>query len=262
MTRAFHLYLQRSGDSQSKPMRQLLKVLVKLLIADVSNESSAFVIHDIILICLSHISSEEDLSCVKAAMTLITMFIQKRLISVELLLTSESTISPKIAMRTQIIQPQSGSVMQDSSPSLYSIVSDFVSQLMGWMQFADTGPSAGRLILALLRCIDDATHLEDPLASSNFSSWAPMWVEPLLEAVHQRPELIENLEQHLLPELLRINLFHTEQLLHSLPIEELCRGNIGYLTEEDLRLCLVVIRVVEELGETSFLGKAISSGAL
>ncbi|MCJ1386583.1 hypothetical protein MMC17_009709 [Xylographa soralifera] len=151
-------------------------------------------------------------------MALVTTFIQKRLISVELLLAMER-----------------------------------------WMRYADTGPAAGRLILALIGGINDATNLVDSLASLNFSSLAATWIKPVLDAVHRRPELIENLEQHLLPELLRMNLSHTEELLRTLPIEELCRGNIGRLTEEDLRLCLVVIRVVEELGTTSLLDTLMNS---
>ena len=262
MTRALRSYLQSSGDSQSKPMRQLLRVLVNLLLADFPNGSYALVVRDIIKLCLYHISSDGDMSCVKAAMSLVTIFIQKHVISVKLLLSSESTMCPQTAIENQIMLSRPDADMQQSSRSFSSILSGFISRLMGWMRHAETGPAAGRLILALVGCIDDATNLDDSLASASTSSCVAVWVEPVLNAVHQRPELLEKLEQHLLPELLRMNLSHTEELLRILPIEELCRGNIGRLNEEDLRLCLVVIRVVEELGATTLLGKAIGPEAL
>ena len=262
MARAFHSYLKRSGDSQSKPMRQLLRVLVKLLLIEFPNELYAIVIHDIIKICLSHISSDEDSSCVKAAMTVVTMFVQKRLISVQLLLADQSITSLRTANKDQFVWSRFDSNTPQSISSLFPDMSGFISQLIKWLQYADTGPAAGRLILSLVESINDAASLEDSQASSDIISSAAMLADLVLGAVHQRPELIDNLEQHLLPELLRMNPSYTEQFLRSLPIRELCRSNIGCLTEADLRLCLVAIRVVEELGVTTLLGKAILLKAL
>ncbi|MCJ1400930.1 hypothetical protein MMC11_004141 [Xylographa trunciseda] len=128
---------------------------------------------------------------------------------------------------------------------------------MGWMRHADTGPTAGRLIVALFGCIEDDTKLKDSLASPGLS-WAAIWVKAMLDAVYQWPELIENLEQHLLPELLRVNHFHIEELLRALPIEDLCRGNIDRLTKEDLRLCLAVMGVVEDLGASYLLDNVMN----
>ncbi|MCJ1396622.1 hypothetical protein MMC18_009513 [Xylographa bjoerkii] len=234
-------------------MRQLLRVLVKLLLVDLSGESSALVVHGTVKSCLSHISTKEDSSYVKAAMTVITMFLRKRLISAESLLARESTVSPKDAIENLMVQSRSDLNVRESPQDLSLTVSGFVLQLMGWMRHAETGPAAGRLIVAFFGFVDDATKLENSSTSPTSSSWVTIWVDSVLGAIHQQPELIEKFEQHLLPELVRMNLSYAEELLHTLPIEELCRGNIGCLTETDLRLCLAVLRVVEELGSSSLL---------
>ena len=253
MIRVFNIYLQSSGgDSQSKPMKQLLKVLVKLLLRESSHDLSAAVVYATIDTCLSHIYAQKDSSCAKAAMTVITMLLQKRLISVELLLAKEDVVSSKNGEANPATQSRPISSPSKTRQDMPSSMSGFISQVMRWLRHRDTGPAAARLVIAIFRCLDDVS--EDHCASP--SPGVPIWSQLLLGAVHQQPELIENLEQYLLPDLLRINPLKTEEFLRTLPINELSRGNISHLATEDIRLCLAAMGVVEELGASSFFSKA------
>lgn len=253
--RTLNMYLMRSGDAQAKPMRQVLIVLVKLLSMIPEGEVAIFITNETAHRCLSLIYSHEDISSVRAALNIMEFFLSKYKITAFSLIEMASDLSadshPPEGFRAS--PTPSGTGPTEAELSKVRNVPEFVAVLMGWMQEADVAPAAGRLIISLFKAYREGIGSADSVTSS--PSTVPLWLPPLLEALREQPEVVDNIEHHVLPGLLRLDPTYIEHVVSTLPVKRITEGGIGSASEEELRLCLVVCKVADDLGIALSLGR-------
>ena len=256
LKRALNMYMTRSGDTQAKPMRQVLTVLVKLLSMIPDRDRANLIANETVHRCLSVIYSHEDLLCIRGAINILDFFLGRCLITTSLLLEMASDLSadsqPADGLRASSTQVYKHSA-KDKLSTVRSVPA-FVSVILSWLQEADVAPAAGRLVVSVFTGLTDGMDFADSgLASPSAVS---LWLPPILEALRVQPELIENLEHHVLPGLIRLDPTYIDHIVSALPVESSAAGAIGSVSEEELRLCLVVCKLADDLGINLSLGRS------
>ncbi|MCJ1478167.1 hypothetical protein MMC13_006843 [Lambiella insularis] len=254
--RAFDVYVERSGDAHAKPTRHLLKVLVGLIVQTAADEATTLLIQHIVYSSLCLIYAFEDSCHAKAAMNILNALLQKNIIyASSILMTKPNSSSKNIIGHAESLTD----CMVDSlnaSRSRESIedrIHNFVSRLMEWLQHADTAPVAGRLLVTVFESFHRTTESRNLLASLSSPPRVAGWVAPVVHAMHQHPGLVENIEIHLLPSLLRLDASESDEFLHAVSIDRVVNGNLDGLPEEKLRMCLIAVSVIEEVGTSAIL---------
>jgi len=257
LRRTLNMYLLRSGDAQAKPMRQVLTVLVKLLSTNQDDQVTILLINETTHRCLFLIYSHEDVSCIRAAMNILGMFLSKSLLTVFSLIGMASDISkgnPPDGLQGSRTQSSSHPV----EPGLYMVrnLPKFVAVLMSWLQEVDVAPAAGHVVVSVFKALKDGKRSADSIPSS--SPTLPLWLVPIMEAVREQPELVDSLEHHVLPGLLRLDSSSIDHVISALPIRKIVEDRTGSASEEELRLCLIVCKVADDLGIPVRLGKQLT----
>lgn len=247
LRRAMNMYLLRSGDAQAKPMRQVLTVLMKLLSTNPDDEVTMLLINEITYRCLTLIYSHEDVSCIRAAMNTLGMFLSKSMLTAFLLIGMASNIS-KGNPPDGLPGSQTQSSTLPVEPELYMVrdLPNFVAVLMGWLREVDVAPAAGHVVVSLFKALKDGKGSADSSPSS--SSTVPLWLVPIIQAVREQPELVDSLEHHVLPGLLRLDSTSIDHVVSALPVRKIVEARIGSASEADIRLCLIVCKVADDLG--------------
>ena len=239
--RALTLYLQRAQDPQSRPMRQLLTTLARLLEARRAsvNENHSLennMMRKPVSRCMEHIYGHEDMSCVKSSMLVLDMFISKRMVD-PAFLVDPSLIKESICLKAEVDTPC------ESSPG--KLVDYFISNVLRWARHMDIVPSARRLLVSFARATLALSSF--PMSVDHAQGAMPVWVLPVQRMIDEYPDMLEVLEQHIIPDLLRVDPIATSKFLQELPLEELLCGNSGMVPEKDIRFCLLVFRVMSEM---------------
>ena len=257
--RIITMYLERSGVVQAKPMRQVLTMLMKLLSLMADVEVATSLAKYAALKCVSIICSREDVSCVRAAMNVLEAFLNSGIMKSSSLVTlsSISCAEKYVGDAPEFQNMQTESRLMDSGHSKVSSISEFGKTVIGWLSEVDIAPAAGRLLVSFFKNLKEDTSTDNLSAMS--SSPIPLWFLLIREVVHGETYLIEEIEHHVLPGLLRIDSSSIIHILRTLPLERLVRGEVGSVPEEEIRLCLVLIVVMKDLGLYAIIGMVSST---
>ena len=243
LTATLAVYLNRAGEAQAKPLRKVLRITGDILSKDVGSKVNELVIENSLCSCLALLSVHEDTSGVKAAMNILDMFLKKHIIDLEHLLDIASGYWPIDKARHRIQLPPKPS---DTDKR----ISQLVTQLMQWLHDTDTAPAAGRVVITVFDLLQGSAHS----TKSSLTTSPTLWMVPILDAVHKDPSLIDHLEHHLLPGLLRLRHASTYEVLQDLSVHQVKARRTGNMSAEDIRLCLVVMSGMEDLGSALRLG--------
>jgi hypothetical protein len=248
-TRTLDMYLTRSGDSQVKPMKQVLTVLIKLLHRRTDTSAIASLVATTIQKCLLFIDTKVDVSCVKAAMIVLDLLLTKSIIT-----SSEFLKVVTDSRSVDASEDVNGNDTSSTSPSMSSSESGEANSLarvaVGWLNEAEVAPAASRLLVS---CLKDSVYKD---VTNNLNSYfislgrLPGWLSLVLDVISEQPEGFESLEHHFLAGLLRLIPSPIPLMIQSLPLKKLAEGDspLEGWSSEILRLCLVVLRTAEELG--------------
>ena len=245
--RLLNLYLQRLEDPGAKPMKQVLTTLMKLLsrdtndVEEASNGRFTDLARDATARCISLIHASDDSSCIKPSMMMLDALISKRRIEPYLLLSlsAEITVSGNASE-------------QEATHSFENDVTTFVRTISGWARYADISLVAGRLLASLFSALH-AMNAKSETTSSDEP--APLWAGPVLEFALESDTLLQITETCILPNLLRNDPAALGKLLKSLPFNELLCGHLEHIPDRDLRVCLLIVKVMESSSLTSGSGK-------
>lgn len=229
-------------------MRQVLTVLVKLLSTNADSDAATVLINGTVSRCLSLIYSYEDASCVRAAMNILEVFLNKSMITATSLVRLAMEISTESPLTDGPGGSQTPSTIHPGELGLSMVrtLPNFISMVIGWMQQVDIAPAAGRLVVSLFEASKGDSAITDSMAFA--PSAGPLWLPPILEAIRERPALVDTLEYHVLPRLFRLESTDIDHVVSALPVRRVAEGGIGSVSEEELRLCLVVCKVADDLG--------------
>ena len=232
-------------------MRQVLATLIKLLVNDtrVSGGTSLdnTMLRDSITRCMAHVYGHEDLSCVKPSMIVLDTLLSKKLIS------PTSLIDPRLNEVSLATKINSLDTKEQCENSSRKSIDHFINNVLRWARHLDIMPSASRLLVSFVRATLSTTDFPMPTGPTN--SAISVWISPVRKMIHRHPDMLEFLEQHILPDLLRIDAAATSKLIQEMPMEHLLRRHTSKVSEKDIRFCLLISRVMDELCLTIDLGR-------
>ena len=242
--RTLSVYLERIGDVKAKPMRRVLLTLVKLLYHILDN---AMTKKNAVSKCLALIYLGAESPFVKAAMHVLEIFLSKKVIP----------FSSLLALAPQRDEPVNRGSYPPGLPGLQShdipsslknsprqSVEGFVYRILHWIHHADAAPAAGRLLFCAFESLKDMDDQDK--SAKHVEADLPLWVAPIQQVLNDYPHLMEAIEHHVLPDLLRLDCSDTAKFIKSLPLEALQSGRPCCLKEEDILLCLVVVRLIQD----------------
>lgn len=247
--RLFTIYLRESQDQQLKLTRKTLTTLVRLLGKPMSSSDGAPQKHSSALLdsatsrCLSFIYAFEDFSCVKPAMLFLEQLLSKRILTTSSLLISSAAAEANAMARAPKMVPPRPLV------DLEKAILDFSGTIFHWTLHSEVGSSAGKLLVSFFQTIKS-----EPVFGHLESSTSPIWLRPFRDSISRYPEMLEPLEHYVVPSLLQMSTSDTLAFLRSLPLENLLRGDVSRVREEDIRLCLMTIKTLGERSRQLDLG--------
>ena len=264
--RLLDLYVGRLQDPQSKPMKQVLDTLQTLLTASGKAAQGLEKREWAVAKSLGLVYGSDSLPSVRPAMQVLQHFLPRRTLSVSDLLSYQPSqlesqgLVPAIertprkdrasGVNSQAAHRDSEELSPDDQASITSdAVRNLLSNIFRWAQYRDIAPVAGKLLGSILRPVD---------ASIAEGREPPIWVSLVLEFVQDDPTRLDMLEKYVLPELLRISKEDTANFLRGLSFVELMQGHIFQVSEIEVRLCLLAIKVSLQHKLDLELGKEIS----
>ena len=270
--RTVTVYLEKSGHAKAKPMRQILVTLAKLLnqrqlidgeTGTVFDENVDIVRKKVISRCLTCIYSGDDLACVKAAMNILEMFLNKKVTNIPTMIEvfyfsheSAGIIGVPVTSTTPL--NTNSSLSDPTKSSLNRFVTTFVSQVLHWIRYPDFGPAVGHLLKGIFESLHD--HASRSKSASEEIPPPPQWAESIRQLLRNRPDLLEVVGHYVLPDLLCLDMCETTSFICSLPFDDLMGGMLSSLREEDIRLCLLVVQLAENLSLSKPLSKLVRKG--
>ena len=247
------LYFQKAADMKPKVIRQVLMTIVRFVTgAAYSHKEAGHVVSDLIesatFTSLSMIYSENRRSNTRVAMNLCEIFLAKQLISVNLFCQA---ISKARSCAETCEDYDFGEISGSSVSSRFvlpsNLIEDLVAALVGWVRYADTAPSSGRLLKRLFVYLQN--HIgRDLLLSERSERNLPLWVRPLKQTVLLHPDLLEAIGNHILPDLLQISYAESLKFLDSLPLFKLSASDVTDISEEDIQFCLSIVAILRQKG--------------
>lgn len=164
--RLFNIYLQRSDDAKGKSMRQMLLLLTSVITKNQSTRASELRLQAAATF-VDIICDRQDRIKVKPALQGLAHFLLRDVVS--------------IAQLLEIYSAQSASIEQSGIPSPQILFKVFLV----WVVHHDTSLSAGHLVKNFLI---QARRLPEYTAQGDSTTISPLWIEPVVEMLHQWPD--------------------------------------------------------------------------
>ena len=121
-------------------------------------------------------------------------------------------------------------------------VEDFTVSVLGWVQFPDCAPAAGRFLSIFFQSLNAESSNQ---AVSDET--APLWINPVKHTINLHPELFEEFEHYVLPGLLILRPTDTRAFLKTLPLTDITRGIVGPDAAANIQLCFLIAKVAASL---------------
>ena len=252
-SRMLSLYFQKAADMKPKVIRQVLMTIIRFVTGtSCPHKEANIVVNDVIesatLTSLALIYSKDQRSDTRAAMKLCEIFLAKHLVSVT---SFCQTISKAKNVAEADEDYDVGKLLEGRISSGLTLpgnlIEGFVATLVGWVQYADTAPSSGRLLKRLFIYLQSYAG-RDLLPSEQPEEQLPLWVYPLKETILLHPHLLEAIGNHVLPELLQIDYAESFKFLKSLPLSKLQGSDVADVSDEDIQFCLCIITILRKKG--------------
>ncbi|KAJ8109246.1 hypothetical protein OPT61_g7601 [Boeremia exigua] len=175
--RLFNIYLQRSDDAKGKSMRQMLLLLTSVITRNESTRASELRLQAastfIDIIC-----DRQDRIKVKPALQGLAHFLLRDVVS--------------IAQLLEIYAAQSTFGEQPRKTSPQTLFKAFLV----WVVHHDTSLSAGHLVKNFLI---QARRLPEYAVQGDSETISPLWIEPVVEMLHQWPDRLREFKANVFP---------------------------------------------------------------
>lgn len=200
----FVFYIESNEKNQHRSMRQVLELLAKLIIQNPDKEQSGTIKSEILDRAISSISHASAQAFVKPSLKALECFLGKKAVSAREIIAAHG--------KTAFFRKSWASPAGDT-PSELLVLDSFVAATFDWMSLPDTAPSAGKLLLTIFHSLKNnlqavSEHVEITAAS--------LWHRWLRLGLTTHPESIENVKNHIFPQLFRADRAGSIQFLESL----------------------------------------------
>lgn len=260
--RIFDVFIERSEDAKSKPMRQVLVTLVKVLSRNRDTNTVRSVRDTAIKKLLAVILGHDRRSFFKPAMQALEHFISKQVFDIPDFLFLVNQVRPteddrRYAFRVATSTDHSGECQSVYHSPLPPSVGPYPPQLSPWTSASrhfiwsvlhgvrintDLAPAAGRLLSSFLLSLQ-RTIFKDDQGDKELD----VWIRPVYGFMKHHPDLIDIFVHHILYDLLRLGSSTSTEFLKILPLHDLERGFTSRLGMVDIQVFLMASKVREEL---------------
>ena len=246
LTQIFDIYLTKSENHKSKPLRHLLSTLTRVISKYPDEPGRTFLIRHAVSRAVLTLEGDYESSSIKAAIQALENFITKDIINSYQLMSmlNEKKGSGFISVNAPYLQQ---SLLSETSEWVI-LTDDFVSSILQWVQYPDVAPSGGRLISTFFLSLQKDLAKYEP--QDSVGRELPPWFPPIKRVLNEQSEILDGLEKHILPGLLRLSSADTQDFLATLPLKDLQEGIVGVHTVGDIQLCLLTVRIVVELNSS------------
>lgn len=242
-TKAFNIILERSERHKAKPVRRLLVTLAEILNKHEQDNVKLPLIGHVVSRATRAICGQPDTASIKPAIQALEHFIHVGLTTAQEVVN----YATKIFGGSQAIsEVGTGSLVEGKTESASvqrdETVENFAISVLGWVQFPDCAPAAGRFLSIFFQSLN--AESSDHAVSDET---VPLWISPVKQAINHHPELLEEFEHHVLPGLLLLSATDTHAFLKTLPLRDITRGNVGADAAANIQLRFLIAKVAADL---------------
>lgn len=236
----FDLFLMIGPGNRSKPMKQVIQTLAKVLPRNPNVKTRNCLRIHVINKTVSIIHQPGGSTSIRLVFQILEHFIGKNIISAsEIVLQhaeekccqDEKSVlneTPELFLRDISSEP----IRDPEVPQ----VEAFLSEVLDWARYPDIASIAGALLVVICKSLANCPSLQD------FTSRPPLWTNSVKKALRNEPSFMETMGIHILPNLLKLNLCETKAFLETLPLEALQQGNARDVSPTDIEMTLVTLR--------------------
>ncbi len=254
-TRAFNIYLTKSDNNKSKPLRRLLIILARLIFQHPVDTERDSLLGIAICNATRAIRKQHDFADIKPAIQVLEHFLSKGLIDAAEI-TQIKTPEELGLCRTKSMEKdnQNPGTQQEQTNQT---VQKFALSVLEWIQYPDCAPVVGRFLPVFFKSLEES-HTDDVVHNPE-DGVKPLWVFPVKRTLERHQGHLDVFEIHILPGLFRLGPTHVKAFLDMLPFESIQHGNMGSSKISDIQLCLLVAKISEASSLRKHLGQGQST---
>lgn len=247
--RTFNIFITKSDNNRSKPLRRLLLTLISLVSKHPVDRERDLLLGTASRIATRAIRKQHDFADIKRAIQVLEHFISRGL-------TGAADIA-------QIKRPEElGLSKNNQNPGnqqeqVNQSVQKFALSVLEWMQYPDCAPAVGRFLPVFFKSLEESQS--DDAVHTSKDGVEPLWIFPVKRTLERHQGLLEVFEIHILPGLLRLGPADVNAFLKLLPFESIQHGKIGSSSISDIQLCLLVAKTAEDSGLRKYFGQGQSA---
>ena len=238
------VYYERAETTKSKPLKQLLISITNLLSRNPQPELQERLRNDALSQAQDEVLNEADTTTVRSALQVIDCFLHKELVTSSNLLFLFGDGAKEVDAADR---PDDGEASGKISTHGRS-AQGFVFACIEWLAYPNVAPIASRLISSLLSKLP-LSHTSAIGSHTHDYFGTQGWFAAIKEFLAKKPELLDVFDDNLLEKIIQSNDRSLSQILESLPITQIIRGEIRDLGDTDLYLSLICLRQGFRLGK-------------
>ncbi len=237
----FGLFLATAPNNKSKPMKQVIATLAKVLSRNPDEITRNFLRNHVVTTTASIIYQPGGTFSIKPVFQVLEHFIDKGIMRA-------SDLVLHFVAETSVLQEESNLVgtaevaQRDHAVELSNVscIQAFISHILDWVIYPDIAPAAGGLLVVFCKSLQKYECVEAGTPCS--SQVAPLWANPIKTALHKLPSLLDVFALSILPGLLKLSPSETKTFLDTLPLKDLQQGRARDLPTVEIQLSLVALR--------------------
>ena len=250
--RILEIYLLRSECYKHKPMRLLLLSIFTMVSKNPEQEIQFAETEYAMTRALSIIYNGNGSTAVKPAFQVLEHLLAKGFLDAASLVRavadpSKDRVIAGAPQKMPSVQIDDAAVV----PRIRELAQIFILKSLAWARYADLAAAAGKAITAFVRSFSIAFERNNMVEERE----TPVWVKPLRQLLQERAELIDIVESHVLPELLKGSFNEVIRFLETFPLKDICNGDTSEMTDSDTMLFLLALDAATASKPPRSLGK-------
>ena len=241
----YDVFLARSQNNKSKPMKRMLLTLSKLLIQNPDKSARESLKEHVISTTTRLICDNGDFHSVKPAFLFLDHLLAKRIVpasSVIIKLSKGFVMQGKFCQYgSDFEEVKASNDLSLSRSEWIHMIETFVSCVLKWVQYPDISLVGGRLLASFFKSLQICDR-ESSLIRS-LGKDPSLWVKPIMKALDFEPSLLEILESHVLPGLLRLDFDGEKPFLDKALRKDLKNENVKKYSVPEIQLYLLAIKI-------------------
>ena len=233
------IYLNRSENNKSKPLRRLLLTLALLLNRQENHHVKDVLITEAVSTCVNSLCKPYDSVSVKPAIQFLEHFMIQQFLTVSEIIALTPFYSPLSDRKTisEISTPESEIKIKAQA---------FIREVLEWIQYPDCAPAISRFLPVFVNSFK-THHARHSYAVAESEEEELLWMDPVKHFLEDHPTLYEAVENYLLPALLSLDRNTMQTFLDTLPLYSIQNRQSGLYSEVEILLCLLTARIGSKL---------------